>query len=88
LRENLPVLQEVKDKAIVNGEDYPNHILIEGDNLHALTALNFTMKVELIQYTLIRLTILVQKIGFIIMIMSIKTIHIVIANSSLLWSTG
>lgn len=42
LRENLPVLKEVKDKAIVNGEDYPNHILIEGDNLHALTALSFT----------------------------------------------
>ena len=42
LRENLPVLKEVKDKAIVNGEEYPNHILIEGDNLHALTALTFT----------------------------------------------
>jgi adenine-specific DNA-methyltransferase len=42
LRENLPVLKEVKDKAIVNGEDFPNHILIEGDNLHALTALSFT----------------------------------------------
>lgn len=42
LRENLPVLKEVKDKAIVNGEEYPNHILIEGDNLHALTALSFT----------------------------------------------
>jgi adenine-specific DNA-methyltransferase len=42
LRENLPVLKEVKDKAIVNGEEYPNHILIEGDNLHALTALCFT----------------------------------------------
>jgi adenine-specific DNA-methyltransferase len=42
LRENLPVLKEVKDKAIVNGEDYPNHILIEADNLHALTALSFT----------------------------------------------
>lgn len=42
LRENIPVLKEVKDKAIVNDENYPNHILIEGDNLHALTALNFT----------------------------------------------
>ena len=42
LRENLPVLKETKEKAIVNGEDYPNHILIEGDNLHALTALSFT----------------------------------------------
>ena len=42
LRDNLPVLKEMKDRAIVNGEDYPNHILIEGDNLHALTALTFT----------------------------------------------
>jgi len=42
LRENLPVLKEVKDKAIFNGEEHPNHILIEGDNLHALTALTFT----------------------------------------------
>ena len=42
LRDNLPVLKEVKEKAIINGEDHPNHILIEGDNLHALTALTFT----------------------------------------------
>lgn len=42
LRENLPVLKEVKERAIINGEEYPNHILIEGDNLHALTALTFT----------------------------------------------
>jgi adenine-specific DNA-methyltransferase len=42
LRENLPILKEVKDKTIINGEDIPNHILIEGDNFHALTALTFT----------------------------------------------
>jgi adenine-specific DNA-methyltransferase len=42
LRDNLPVLKEVKEKAIINGEENPNHILIEGDNLHALTALTFT----------------------------------------------
>lgn len=42
LRDNLPVLKEVKEKAIINGKDNPNHILIEGDNLHALTALTFT----------------------------------------------
>ncbi len=42
LRDNLPVLKEVKQKAIINGEDNPNHILIEGDNLHALTALTFS----------------------------------------------
>lgn len=42
LRDNLPVLKEVKEKAIINGEDNPNHILIEGDNLHALTALTYT----------------------------------------------
>lgn len=50
LRANLPVLQEVKEKAIINGEGHPNHILIEGDNLHALTALTFTHenKIDLI----------------------------------------
>lgn len=48
LRENLPVLKEVKELAIINGDvtlsgaEVPNHILIEGDNLHALTALTFT----------------------------------------------
>jgi adenine-specific DNA-methyltransferase len=42
LRDNLPVLKEVKEKAIVKGDTNPNHILIEGDNLHALTALTFT----------------------------------------------
>ncbi len=43
LRESLPVLREVKDKAILSAEpDAPNHILIEGDNLEALTALSYT----------------------------------------------
>ena len=78
LRESLPVLREVKDKAIIAGvvqsdlksdgseykdfqsdkritnadthgerianplERVPNHILIEGDNLEALTALSYT----------------------------------------------
>lgn len=43
LREELPVLREVTDKAIISAEpDAPNHILIEGDNLEALTALSYT----------------------------------------------
>ena len=43
LREELPALREVKDKAILSSEpDAPNHILIEGDNLEALTALSYT----------------------------------------------
>ncbi|MCB9191505.1 MAG: site-specific DNA-methyltransferase [Flavobacteriales bacterium] len=45
LRTKLPILKEVKERAIVNDteiEKHPNHILIEGDNLHALTALTFT----------------------------------------------
>ena len=43
LREELPVLREVKDKAILSDEpDASNHILIEGDNLEALTALSYT----------------------------------------------
>ena len=43
LRESLPVLREVRDKAILSDEaDAPNHIIIEGDNLEALTALSYT----------------------------------------------
>ena len=39
----LPVLTEVKERAIVSeDENAPNHILIEGDNLHALTTLAYT----------------------------------------------
>ena len=43
LREELPVLKEVKERAIISDEeDAPNHILIEGDNLEALTSLCYT----------------------------------------------
>ena len=43
LREELPVLTEVKDRAIISDNpDAPNHILIEGDNLEALTTLAYT----------------------------------------------
>ena len=43
LRDELPILREVKDKYIPSdAPDAPNHILIEGDNLEALTALSYT----------------------------------------------
>lgn len=48
LREELPVLIEDKELAILprlqegDGGRLPNHILIEGDNLDALTALSYT----------------------------------------------
>lgn len=53
LRHKLPILKEVKDRAIINdteSDKNSNHILIEGDNLHALTALTFTHenKIDLI----------------------------------------
>lgn len=38
----LPVLKEVKNKAITTDEKDPINILIEGDNYHALSVLNFT----------------------------------------------
>lgn len=40
----IPILEEVKDKAISNDDGKPTHILIEGDNYHALTCLNYTHK--------------------------------------------
>ena len=43
LREKLPVLKEVEERRILSDDaESPNHILIEGDNLHALTALTYT----------------------------------------------
>ena len=38
----IPVLTEVPQKAIVQNDGKPTHILIEGDNYHALQCLNFT----------------------------------------------
>lgn len=39
----LPVLQEVKDRVIAKaGDNEPTHILIEGDNYHSLSVLNYT----------------------------------------------
>ncbi len=40
----IPILEEVKDKAIKNDDGKPTHILIEGDNYHALKCLNYTHK--------------------------------------------
>ncbi len=43
LRDELPVLKEVKERALISEDkDAPNHILIEGDNLEALTTLSYT----------------------------------------------
>ena len=40
----LPVLVEVEDKEISDGSHEPTNILIEGDNYHALSVLNYTHK--------------------------------------------
>lgn len=38
----IPILEEVKEKAIRSDDGKPTHILIEGDNYHALECLNYT----------------------------------------------
>src|SRR3989344_7331413 len=40
----LPIIKEVPELAIKNNDSKPTHILIEGDNYHALTCLNYTHK--------------------------------------------
>jgi adenine-specific DNA-methyltransferase len=40
----IPVLKDVPELAIKNNDGKPQHILIEGDNYHALTCLNYTHK--------------------------------------------
>ncbi|MCG2689900.1 site-specific DNA-methyltransferase, partial [Candidatus Parcubacteria bacterium] len=43
-KEKLPVLKEVKNKAITTDKSKPMNLLIEGDNYHALSVLNYTHK--------------------------------------------
>lgn len=38
----IPVLKEIKSRKIVTSEDSPTNLLIEGDNYHALSVLNYT----------------------------------------------
>ena len=41
-KKKLPVLKEVKNKEIITDKDRPVNLLIEGDNYHALSVLNYT----------------------------------------------
>lgn len=43
-KSELPVLKEVKGRSFSKSKDAPTHILIEGDNYHALSVLNYTHK--------------------------------------------
>lgn len=43
-KKELPVLEEVKSKEIKTDSDKPMNLLIEGDNYHALSVLNYTHK--------------------------------------------
>lgn len=49
-KEKLPVLKEVKSKEIITDKEKPVNLLIEGDNYHALSVLNYThaKKVDII----------------------------------------
>ncbi|MFA5300705.1 MAG: hypothetical protein WC389_21155, partial [Lutibacter sp.] len=40
----LPILKEVKNKEIISDKDKPVNVLIEGDNYHTLSVLNYTHK--------------------------------------------
>lgn len=40
----IPILEEIKEKAIKNNDGKPTNIMIEGDNYHALKCLNYTHK--------------------------------------------
>lgn len=43
-KENIPILREVKNRKIVSDNSAPNNLLIEGDNYHSLSVLNYTHK--------------------------------------------
>ena len=41
-KKKLPILERVKDKEIITDKTQPMNLMIEGDNYHALTCLNYT----------------------------------------------
>jgi len=43
-KKELPVLEEIKNREIITDPDKPINLLIEGDNYHALSVLNYTHK--------------------------------------------
>jgi len=43
-KSELPVLTEAKDREVMTDKKNPTHILIEGDNYHTLSVLNYTHK--------------------------------------------
>jgi 16S rRNA G966 N2-methylase RsmD len=49
-QETIPILKDVKSKGIVTDKSRPMNLLIEGDNYHVLSALNYThqKKIDLI----------------------------------------
>ena len=43
-KSRVPVLSEVKENAIIHNDGKPTHLLIEGDNFHTLTCLQYSHK--------------------------------------------
>jgi len=41
-QEKLPIIKEIKNKEIITNKNKPINLLIEGDNYHALSVLNYT----------------------------------------------
>ena len=41
-KDKLPVVKEVKNKEIITDKNKPVNLLIEGDNYHSLSVLNYT----------------------------------------------
>ena len=42
VQNKLPILKEISKNAIISIPDHPTNVLIEGDNYHALSVLNYT----------------------------------------------
>lgn len=43
-KNEIPVLKEIKSRSVKNDDGEPTHLMIEGDNYHALQVLNYTHK--------------------------------------------
>ena len=79
-KKELPVLKDVASKAIQHDKNASTNILIEGDNYHALSVLNYTHKGRLMLFTLIRRITQERGIGSTTITMWMKMMDTGIAN--------
>jgi len=84
-KDKLPILKEVKNKEIMTDTEKPVNLLIEGDNYHALSVLNYTHAKRLISFILTHHITQGTRILFLTIVILTTRILIAIRNGFRSW---